>query len=133
MQNTLPVETDRWWDADLPSLRERIRAFNKAFFTLGIEQELRSTLAVEPTHRHELADQPDSIEVDVYKLWYVLHHGRSGDDRKTLLRKKQIGHERTTVAHIRETGVETSLLPLDPGWPTDEPTPDAVQEAGRDA
>lgn len=118
MTPQVPVDMSDWWDPDLPALTTRIAAFLTAVLTLGIEHELEDTLAAEPTLTSYREDRQDLVWVDVYRVWYVLHHGRLDEDRHTLVYKRRLHRELVPVEDLKESSIMLPVLPLDPGWET---------------
>ncbi|WP_436348922.1 hypothetical protein [Natronorubrum sp. FCH18a] len=102
--------TERWWSDKTPSLRERIGALTNVFLSGRFEHELRSAVAARPRTRPMGED--NFVGIDLYKIWFVLHHDEHGDDRTTNLYIRKIGDTYANIDRIHESSIQAGLLPL---------------------
>lgn len=104
-----------WWSDRTPPILERLVALAKVALSGRFDHELRSTIGARPSSRP--LGQDGLVQLDIYKIWYVLHYDRRGEDRTTNLYVRKIGERDTFLEKIGDTGIETTLLPVEnEGW-----------------
>jgi len=103
--------TEHGWNFGTPSIVERASALLKGVFSGRFDHEIRTTIGARPKTRpmgsHEI------VELDLYKIWFVLHYDETGEDRTTNLYIRKIGSTHTTPDHMATASICAMVLPLE--------------------
>lgn len=101
---------EEWWDDATPSLIDRVSALVKTIKP-GSDHEVSSAIAARPWSAAR--DSDETVHLDIYKVWFVLHRDVvDEDDRTTNLYLKHIGKATTRLDRVTPVGIQASLLPL---------------------
>lgn len=110
---------DRWFSIETGSLTKRLNALLQVATSDSSTHELRSTIGTKPVfgpygdHHH--------VELELYKIWYVLHYGEEGQERTTTIHSRKIGKTVTDVDKITAGCIYAALLPIENGdWDSTE-------------
>lgn len=117
----------RSWVFNTAGPVKRARALLQA--TVSSRHEFRSTIAARPETRP--LGTADIVDVGLYKIWYVLHHNRGGDDRTTNIYIRRIGSSHAAVNDMTGSTIKAGLLPVEYyEWCDDHniPNPDETQD-----
>lgn len=101
----------REWSSDPASLRSRLSALCSVVSPTA-RTKVTSAIAATPSLEPRTGG-PDTTFVDVYKIWYVLHHDRLGDERTTNLYTRKIGEAVADPEDVVESSIQVYLLPVD--------------------